>query len=60
MKTVTENLAGTQIFFFLSFEVQDVFIEYLIEEHRSFLTMLSVIEEHIQQFERSDKDAGCW
>ncbi len=45
MKTITEILGGAQILLGISFNIQDSFEEYLTEEHRSFLTMLRVIEE---------------
>jgi hypothetical protein len=58
MKSVTEILGGAQILFPISYEIQDVFEEYLTEEHRAFLAMLSVIEEHIPHYERSYKGRG--
>ena len=58
MKSVTEILGGAQILFPISFEIQDIFEEYLSEEHRAFLAMLSVIEEHIPQLERIYKGKG--
>ena len=58
MKSVTEILGGAQILFPISFEIQDVFEEYLTEEHRAFLAMLGVIEEHIPHYERSYKGRG--
>jgi transposase len=58
MKSVTEILGGAQILFPISFEIQDIFEEYLTEEHRAFLAMLSVLEEHVPRFERSYKGRG--
>jgi hypothetical protein len=55
MKSVTEILGVAQILFPISFEIQDVFEEYLTTEHRTFLAMLSVIEEHVPRVERSRK-----
>lgn len=47
MKSVTEILGGAQILFDISFDLQDIFEEYLTEQHRAFLAMLRVIEEHL-------------
>ncbi len=47
MKSVTEILGGAQILFGISFDLQDIFEEYLTEQHRTFLAMLRVIEEHL-------------
>ena len=58
MKSITEILGGAQILFPISFEIQDVFEEYLTKEHRAFLAMIGVIEEHIPQFERRYKGRG--
>jgi transposase len=58
MKSVTEILGDAQILFPISFEIQDVFEEYLTTEHRAFLAMLSVIEEHVPRFERSYQGRG--
>jgi hypothetical protein len=44
MKTIAEILGGAQILFPFSFNIQHSFEEYLTDEHRSFLTMLRVIE----------------
>ena len=47
MKSITEILGGAQILFDISFDLQDIFEEYLTEQHRAFLAMLRVIEEHL-------------
>jgi transposase len=47
MKSITEILGSAQILFDISFDLQDSFEEYLTEQHKAFLTMLRVIEEHL-------------
>lgn len=44
MKTIAEILGGAHILFPFSFDIQHAFEEYLTDEHRSFLTVLRVIE----------------
>jgi transposase len=44
MKSITKILGGSQMLLGVSYEIQDVFEEYLSEEHRTFLSMLRVIE----------------
>lgn len=58
MKSLTEILGGAQILLSISYELQDVFEDYLTEEHRAFLAMLRVIEEHLCVHERSYKGRG--
>ncbi len=36
VKSVTEILGGTQVLFGTSFDLQDIFEEYLTEQHRAF------------------------
>ena len=43
MKSITEILGGSQMLLGISYEIQDIFEEYLTEEHRSFLAMLRVL-----------------
>ena len=47
MKSITEILGGAQILLGVSFELQDSFEEYLTDEHRAFLAMLRVVEQHL-------------
>lgn len=47
MKSVTEILGGSQILLDISYEIQDVFEDYLTDNHRVFLAMLRVIEDTI-------------
>lgn len=51
MKSVIEILGGAQILFGISFNIQDSFEEYLTEQHRAFLAMLRVVEEHLPELE---------
>jgi transposase len=44
MKSITKILGGSQMLLGVSYEIQDVFEEYLSKEHRTFLSMLRVIE----------------
>ena len=44
MKSVTEILGGSQILLDISYDIQDVFEDYLTDTHRLFLAMLRVIE----------------
>jgi hypothetical protein len=44
MKSITEILGGSQMLLGVSYGIQDVFEEYLSEEHRTFLSMLRLIE----------------
>ncbi|MCP4062165.1 MAG: transposase [Gammaproteobacteria bacterium] len=58
MKSVTEILGGAQFLLGLSFDLQDIFEEYLTESHRAFLEMLRVIEEHLPTKERVYRGKG--
>jgi len=58
MKSITEILGGAQILFGISFDLQDVFEEYLTEHHRAFLVMLRVIEEHLPAFKKKYRGRG--
>lgn len=52
MKSIADILGGCQQLLDLSFDIQDIFEGHLSNEHRSFLHMLRVIEEHTPQWER--------
>lgn len=58
MKSVTEIIGGAQLLLGISFDIQDVFEEYLTENHRAFLAMLRVLEEHFPSAERVYKGRG--
>lgn len=58
MKSVTEILGGAQILFDISFDLQDSFEEYLTEQHKAFLAMLRVIEEHLPAVENAYTGRG--
>jgi transposase len=45
MKSITEIIGGAQGLLDISYELQDVFEEYLSDEYKAFLHMLRVIEE---------------
>jgi transposase len=47
MKNITEILGGAQLLLDVSFDLQDVFEEYLSEEQRAFLVLLRLIEEDV-------------
>lgn len=49
MESVTEILGGAQILLDISFDIQDVFEEYLSEKHRAFLHVLRVVEGQLPQ-----------
>ncbi len=53
MKSITEILGGAQILMGISYDIQDCFEEYLTEDHRSFLMMLRVLENHLPNIEKS-------
>ena len=50
MKSITEILGGSQMLLGISYEIQDIFEEYLTEEHRTFLALLRLLEAHQPQF----------
>ena len=58
MKTITEILGGAQILLGVSFNLQDSFEEYLTGDHRAFLVMLRVLEEHLPPVERVQVGRG--
>jgi len=58
MKSIPEILGSTQLLFGISFNLQDIFEEYLTEHHRAFLVMLRVIEEHLPAFEQKSYGRG--
>jgi len=45
MKTITEILGGSQILLGISYDIQDLFEDFLTDKHRLFLSLLRVIEE---------------
>lgn len=47
MKTISEILGGAQILLGISYDLQDSFEEYLNDDHRAFLAMLRVLEQHL-------------
>lgn len=58
MKSVIEILGSAQILLDVSFDLQDVFEEYLSDEHRAFLHILRIIEEHLPNSERAYPGRG--
>lgn len=58
MKSVIEILGGAQILLDVSFDLQDVFEEYLSDDHRSLLQILRIVEEHLPNYERTYRGRG--
>ncbi|MGB7986006.1 MAG: transposase [Terracidiphilus sp.] len=58
MKSITEILGGAQILLGLDYDLQDSFEEYLSTDHRAFLAMLRVVEEHLPPLERPRSGMG--
>ena len=58
MKSITEILGGSQRLLGISYDIQDIFEDYLSENHRTFLSMLSVIEEDMPHIERDFAATG--
>lgn len=58
MKSITEILGGSQILLDISYDIQDVFEDYLTETHRLFLTMLRVIESALPLLNESRSGTG--
>jgi transposase len=58
MKSIAEILGGAQILLGTAYDLQDCFEEYLNKDHRAFLAMLRVVEEHIPPLERSGSGMG--
>lgn len=53
MKSVTEILGGSQMLLGISYDIQDVFEDYLTDDHRLFLAMLRVIEDFLPPIEEN-------
>src|SRR5208337_5156065 len=58
MKSIAEILGGAQILLGLAYDIQDSFEEYLSTDHRAFLAMLRVVEEHLPPLARSGSVMG--
>jgi transposase len=58
MKSKTEIIGGAQMLLGISYEIQDCFEEYLNNDHRTFLSMLRVLEEHIPGIEKTTCSKG--
>ncbi len=58
MKSITEILGGSQMLLGISYEIQDVFEEYLTEEHRTFLALLRLLEANQPQLCSSYQGRG--
>lgn len=52
MKSVIEILGGAQILLDVSFDLQDIFEEYLSVDHRALLQILRIVEDHLPNYER--------
>lgn len=58
MKSVTEILSGSQMLLGISYDIQDVFEDYLTENHRVFLGILRVIEDSLPYIEENRAITG--
>jgi transposase len=58
MKSLLDILGGAQLLLGLSFDVQEIFEEYLSAEHRSLLAILRVIEEDQPLYSRLYRGRG--
>ena len=58
MKSITEILGGAQILFGMAYELQNSFEEYLNTDHRAFLAILRVVEEHFPPMEHTGSGMG--
>lgn len=58
MRSVTEILGGAQILLGISYDIQDVFEDYLTETHRLFLSILRIIDELLPQIETNRGGRG--
>lgn len=58
MRSITEILGGAQTLLDISFDIQDVFEEYLTSTHRAFLHTLRIIESHLPQFSSGYRGRG--
>ncbi|MHB9291140.1 hypothetical protein Holit_00212 [Hollandina sp. SP2] len=58
MKTITEIIGGAQGLLNISYNLQDVFEEYLTDEYKTFLHILRVLEEVQNPFVRGYAGTG--
>lgn len=58
MKSVTDILGGSQILLDISYDLQDVFEDYLTDEHRLFLSMLRDIEDFLPNVNEQIANTG--
>lgn len=58
MKSVTEILGGSQMLLDISYDIQDLFEDYLTDTHRLFLAMLRSIEDFLPDIEERSAITG--
>jgi transposase len=58
MKSLADIIGGAQILLGVAYDLQDSFEEYLNNDHRAFLAMLRVVEEHLPPLERIGTGMG--
>jgi IS5 family transposase len=58
MKSIADILGGAQILLGVAYDLQDSFEEYLNTDHRAYLAMLRVVEEHLPPVERMGTGMG--
>ncbi|MDA3849991.1 MAG: transposase [Spirochaetaceae bacterium] len=58
MKSITEILGGSQILLDISYDIQDVFEDYLTDTHRLYLAMLRIIESALPLLEENRSSTG--
>jgi len=58
MKSITEILGGSQMLLGISYDIQDVFEDYLTDTHRLFLSILRVVEDALPHLEEQRAVTG--
>lgn len=58
MKSITEIMGGMQILFGISFDIQKGFEEYLTHDQQVFLSILRVLEAHMNAPEETGSHFG--
>lgn len=58
MKSVTEILGGSQMLLDLSYDIQEIFEDYLTDTHRTFILILRVIEDAFPRIEEPQALTG--
>lgn len=58
MKSVSEILGGSQMLLGISYDIQEVFEDYLSDSHRLFLSILRVVEDSLPSVEQERAATG--